>query len=707
MQGYALNKFVPPATLRWDAHRFSNTLEVDEDEVDEDELYDVEEHPMYMVNPNESFYTSTPTYGDNYGYSFDPRLRRVNDANEFGVGQGSVPVLDTVVNPVENLSNRMPMPTLASPVESLNIGRPAGMDGTDDGSGGGMDPASVDAACCGNYIGHYELRQTRENLGMNQAQRARFGISPGEGESLQPGEQRVSGTQQTQHGPVAISDAAYNPALYNQGFISMSAVPSVFIGVYTDPITGEEFDAYESGMPPPDADYEETLNAPGRNVKLAHLQGGWRDTTPRPTKVEVLEDDFHMQYDRSIGSFGTYDPSYYVEVINHNNRFKRDDHHPDFEGPVQVGAPANTLGNQGDVKIRHTPYVVPTNRGKWAETTFRTGIDPSTQGAGGGDMRLEYEYTTVPHMRATSNRTDGGGAESGGVYQGFMNQYGGHEGFDHHDTQRSVSEPLAPNMGPMGDAGAHGMSVYGDVPMPMNTGGTHDVGLYGIGPVQGEHVGAKLQNQIVAVPHSLAGSQTVEELAFGSAQTGYEAQQLVNQRVENVASKSGVVNGHQTWGASGTTSHAHQLDGGVRTAMDKTKRQQLLKVQGAFDTALGNYTAQTSRATRTRFSDKSGHLMDFVMPGGTLGGTQSLVANGTQARGENTNLDTKRQAIYDNQFGVNGISGNASDNTVWYGNYRQGMETLSERPLGAVFENANTSASMALGFREMRETVGR
>jgi len=708
---FALHKTLPSATPHWDPHRFVNArleLEETEDEETEEEETEEEETEEEMeeeafATQSSSFYTGTPVYDEDFGYNFDPRLRRIAPANEGGVGQEAVPVLDTVVSPVENLCNRLPMPTVASPVESLNVGRPGGADGPPPGEG--MDPQSLDATCCGPYVGHFELRQTRENLGLNQAQRARYGRSPGEGESLQPDEERISGTQATQHGPVPVSDPLYTADLYDQGFISMSAVPSVFVGVYTDPITGEEFDAYESGMPPPDTDHTETISAPGRNVKLAHLQGGWSDTTPRPTKVEVLEDDFHMQYDRSINTFGTYDPSYYLEVIEQNNRFSRDDHHVDSDGPIVTGTPANTMGNQGDVKIRFTPYITPTNRGKWAETTFRSGIDAANEGAGGGDMRLDYTYTTIPYERAESNRVDGGGAESGGAYTGFMNQYGGAEGFDHHPTQQSTTEHRIPNMGPAGPGGAEASGVYGDVAAPMGNSGTQDVGLYGVGPVTGDHEAAALQNQIVAAPHSLAGLEAVDEAAFGATQYAHDGAKLMNQRVENVTSKSGAMNGHHTWGSAGVTGHATQLDGGARTAMDKTKRQQLLKVQGAFDTALGHMNAQPLQAKQTRFSDKSGHLVDFMMPGGTLGGTESLV-NGAQVRGASTNLDTKRQAEYYNQFGVNGVAANAPDGTVVFGTYRQGMEHLSERPLGSVVENHNASASMALGFREMRENVG-
>ena len=389
----AVSKAIPRSTHTWEESRFSN-VRLGEDDLTEDDLTE-EEFEEFGEFQN-SIYTAVPEYTEDYGYDFDPRARKISQTSGFGVEAAAVPVLNTIVNPIENLSNRIPMPTVLSPAERADV---AGGRRRPDPQSGGMDPQGEDATCCGTYIAHHELRQTRENLGMNQAQRSRYGTSPGEGVSLQHDEERVSGTQQ-QHGPVDVSDPLYTHELYNQGFISMSAVPSVFVGVYTDPVTGEEFDAYESAMPPPDADYEETLNSSGRNVKLAHLQGGWRDTTPRPTKTEVLEDDFHMQYDRTINTYGTYDPSYYLEVIEHNNRFNRDDHHPDEEGPVVVGTPANTLGNQGDVKIRPMPYLAPTNRGNWAETTFRSGVDPTQEGAGGGDQRLDYEWTNTPYVRA-------------------------------------------------------------------------------------------------------------------------------------------------------------------------------------------------------------------------------------------------------------------------------------------------------------------
>jgi hypothetical protein len=705
----AISKAIPQSTNTWDSARFAN-FEPDTDDDDFEEEEEEYEEELYSVGggmhlPQSSIFAATPEYTEDYGYDFDPRIRGVTSSVTGGAEQVPVPVLNTIVNPVENLSNRIPLPTVLSPVDLADVagvGRP----GTPPQEGGqrgeGMDPMKEDATCCGPYIPHFELRQTRENLGLNQAQRARFGTSPGEGVSLQEDEIRVSGTQQTQHGPVPISDPLYTHELYDQGFISMSAVPSVFAGVFTDPITGEEYDAYESAMPPPDADYEEALNSPGRNVKLAHLQGGWRDTTPRPTKTEILDDDFHMTYDRSINTYGTYDPSYYLEVIEHNNRFNHDDHHPDSDGPVVVGLPANTLGNQGDVKIRPMPYLKPTNRGKWAETTFRSGIDPQVAVAG-GEQRLEYEWTNTPYVRAENSRVDGGGMEATANYQGFTQQYGGAEGFDKIDTQRSVSQHHMPNMGPaMVDVPTQ--QVYGEVAAPNSITGTIESGNYAVGPMTAYQDAQMLQNQLVAPPTSLTGLDAIDEAQFGPSQYEHDGQKLMNARIDDATKKTGLATNTQLSMGTQGTYQGQQLNKLVHSAQYKTKREALERIQSVFNTALGGYTAQPNQATRTRFSDKSGHLTDFVMPSSAIGGTESMVTNGTQNLGAVTNLSSKREAMYDNQFGVKTTT--PDDSTVYLGEYRQNMEHLNVRPEGNLTHLAGTSG-MAIGLRDDREALSR
>lgn len=680
----AISKAIPETTNTWVPDRFANFAE------EEEEFLEEEFQDEYM-QPVSSIYDAVPEYtNQDYGYTYDPRVRGVASKPFGGAQPDSIPVLNTIVNPIENLSNRIPLPTVLSPVDLANV---AGVDFhqvSDE-----VPENGAESGCCGAYIPHFELQQTRENLGMNMAQRARYGRSPGEGVSLEEEDNRVSG--RIHHGPVAVSEPLYSDDLYDQGFISMSAVPSVFVGVFTDPVTGEEYDAYESGMPPPDADYEEVNNASGRNVRLAHLQGGFRDTTPRPTKTEVLEDDFHMTYDRTIGSFGTYDPSYYIDVINHNNRFNRDDEHPDAEGPVLVGLPANAWGNQGDVKVRPMPYMKPTNRGKWAETTFRAGIDPS---AAGGEQRMEYEWTNTPYIRAESSRMDGGGMEPMANHEGFMEQHGS-EGFDHMETQRSLSQVHMPNMG---HASTHvsAPQIFGDVAAPNHITGTMDSGNYAIGQVTAEHDGAMLQNQMVAVASSNSGLEAVDH--FGPYQYEHDGPKLMNQRLEYATSKGGrLTNTQMSMGTHGGYD-GQQLDKLVHSAQYKTKREALDRIQTAFNTALDGYCAPQNQATHTRFSDKSGHLTDFLMPSGSLAGTESMVTNGVQNFGHVSRLSTKREAMLGNQYGVKAV--NPNDSTVYYGEYRQKMEHMNTRPEGNLYLPTAT-AGMAVGFRDDRESLGR
>ena len=380
----------------------------------------------------------------------------------------------------------------------------------------------VDSESCTHDIPSKELRQVREDVGANMADRARRGRGAGDGVSASLTEMPLSGTQQVQHGPVSVSGPAYSNALYEQDFISMSAVPMVQSGRYRDPLTGAEYNTYESAMPPPDSDYEESVNAPGRNVKLAHIQGGWSDTTARPTKREVLEDDFNLQYDRSINSYGTYDASRLVERFERNNRFTRDDEHPDPEGPVLEGVPANQDGNQGNVKIRYLPYVAPTNRGKWAETTFRDSIDPSAS-LGNTAQMVAQTFTKWPCARAESTRQDGGGVQPTVNTQGFIDMQAGDGRRDIMNTQRSANEGRYRYSGPAGTAVNAEQLQDGVVEVP-----TGFSGLDAYDGVHGSHTtstgsGGVAPHGHVDLPTGISGTRAFDGSGYGGLYTG-EAQ---------------------------------------------------------------------------------------------------------------------------------------------------------------------------------------
>ena len=81
-----------------------------------------------------------------------------------------------------------------------------------------------------------------------------------------------------------------------------------------------------------------------------------------------------------------------------------------------------------------------------------------------------------------------------------------------------------------------------------------------------------------------------------------------------------------------------------------------------------------------------------------------MITNGTQNLGAVTNLSSKREAMYDNQFGVKSTT--PDDATVYFGEYRQHMEHLNVRPEGNLTHLAGTSG-MAVGLRDDRAALSR
>ena len=292
----------------------------------------------------------------------------------------------------------------------------------------------------------FELRHIKEGLGATMADQGRRGIGAGDGISYSDDEQLIANSAGIQYGPVSVSNSNYySDDLYDQGFISMSGVPVVKTGTYTDPMTGEEYEAFESALPPPDNDYGEQVNCSGRNVQLDMLQGGWSNNTARRTKTEVLQDDSNLQYDRTIGAFGAYDYTEQKKLLAQNNMFKMDDYTPDPDGAEMLDhLPANQDGIYNQ-KIRPMPFMKPTMRGKHDETSFRGNVDP-TISIGNDQSFVPQTYTSFPQLRKESTRVDGGGMEVTANTSGFMHNP---DFFDMPDTQRSMCETEIPNQGPV------------------------------------------------------------------------------------------------------------------------------------------------------------------------------------------------------------------------------------------------------------------
>ncbi len=643
----------------------------------------------------------------------------------------ALPIFDIKTNPVENLDTRLPMPVLASPAyetmgENIN----------------GMLPQE-ESLCCIQDIPSKELRQVRENLGATMADRGRWGRGPGAGVAASLTHAPESGTQQIQHGPVSVSGPEYNDELYDQGFISMGAVPVVYAGKYKDPITGVEYDGYESAMPPPDADYEEMLQAPARNIKLAQLQGGWTDNTPRPTKREVLEDDYHMQYDRTINTFGTYDPSRLEERFERNNRFSRDNEHPDPEGSILDHTPANFDGNQ-NVKIRPMPYLPPTNRGKWAETTFRDGIDPSVA-VGNSESTVPQTFTTFPQERMENTRQDGGGMEPTQQYEGFTLLQMGAGSHDIMPTQRSANEHRMPNMGPSQTAvpqqknmdqqvapatGFTGLSVLFDQQRAAHgaTTNSHLIhpeevaapnSLNGIQPYHFEqhtavntmHDGSggntaqsiRMRTEEVLPANKRSGMQAVNIAGdFGGIQDqNGQAQKLEYQEVSAHTSKGGLAVQDEQFGSHGGEAHAPLLKAQMYNMRGKNKLEMLKGLYSAFNPGQSGQEAQPNLGTITNNLAKKGAEYDLRIPSASLYGSENSgfgMQNWTQV----TEMNGKKEVQYDPVA----IDVGPKDNSLFLGYYPQKVDDtkLNSREFGN-FVHAVGTAPMA-NFMSQREPCG-
>ena len=204
---------------------------------------------------------------------------------------------------------------------------------------------------------------------------------------------------------------------YNQNFVSMSAVPAVHLGTWKDAYTGAEFEAYESAMPPPDADYVEMSHSSAKNVALGLLQGGgtgFSNDTPHPEKREILDDNFHYHANVPINQYGGADGGVWADALQarayyaaeRNMRFSHNGERPDGEdGPELLDhLPANRDGIYNE-KVRFIPRMQHTNRGKKDELTFRTGAGPMPQGM--QEHHTAQVYTHFPQQLPDIERQGG------------------------------------------------------------------------------------------------------------------------------------------------------------------------------------------------------------------------------------------------------------------------------------------------------------
>ena len=248
------------------------------------------------------------------------------------------------------------------------------------------------------------------------------------------------------HRGLAYEDTA-GDNVYAQNFMSMAGVPTVSVGTWTNPYTGVEYEAYESALPPPDADYVEMTHSSAKNMALGLLQGGsagFSNDTPEVEKREVLEDNFHMHADFTINQYGgggSWQDALQARAYagaERNMRFTHNDERPDGEdGPELLDhIPANRDGIYNE-KIRFVPRLQHTNRGKQEEVMFRTGPGPMPQGM--HDNHVAQIYTHFPQELPDIERQ--GGPVNG--FQGVMAPTDYSQTFDSVVPQRDATEITA------------------------------------------------------------------------------------------------------------------------------------------------------------------------------------------------------------------------------------------------------------------------
>jgi len=272
-------------------------------------------------------------------------------------------------------------------------------------------------------IGSYEL------MGLNQAQRRSRPM--GEGVPMFTPAVPVNQLNESTFGKTHIEQySTVNNEIYHQRFATLGATPAVYTGIYTDPLTGIEYDTYESAMPPPDGDYYDMAVNPAKNRLLDVLQGGWSNNTPIPPRQEILEGDWNQGYDRTVNTFGG--PGSFGDVLRcrqldnfeRSTRFTMNDFTPDNEAPELEGIPANVDGIYGNVKVRFLPNLPGTNRGHGEETTFRTGVQGQTL----HDQHVAQEYTRSPQCIAPLDYT--------GPVDGSFGTYGTQERSEYNPSHR-------------------------------------------------------------------------------------------------------------------------------------------------------------------------------------------------------------------------------------------------------------------------------
>ena len=284
------------------------------------------------------------------------------------------------VNPVENLESSYGVKTAPSAPQQLK----------EEWSNKYCEDSVPSKQLTKRTIASYEL------MGRNEAQRRSRPM--GEGVPNIGPAVPIAAVNEYNYGKGNLSMTEVSYDLYHQQFDTLGATPAVYTGIYTDPLTGIQYDTFESSMPPPDGDWYDMSYSSGKNRKMDMLQGGWSNNTPRPPRREILEGDWNQGFDRTVNTFGgAGSASEYLRCRNLDNgerstRFNLNDFTPDNEAPELTGVPANVDGIYGNQKIRFLPRLPGTNRGTKEEASLRGGV----QTEGYHENHVAREYTHFP-----------------------------------------------------------------------------------------------------------------------------------------------------------------------------------------------------------------------------------------------------------------------------------------------------------------------
>jgi len=95
-----------------------------------------------------------------------------------------------------------------------------------------------------------------------------------------------------------IEQSKVNPRrMFNDGVMGLGPTDAKFTGVFVDPLTGYEYDAYEQEAAPPNGDWRVKDSGKQRIFEMMH--GGWAPGRVRPKKREFAPQDIIPDVDRT------------------------------------------------------------------------------------------------------------------------------------------------------------------------------------------------------------------------------------------------------------------------------------------------------------------------------------------------------------------------------------------------------------------------